>query len=177
RYHCVTYKPAWRRFHQIRSMLAENKTIGGPGSEVEVDESYIGGRKHGVESKGRFDNKTPVVGAVERDGSVIAKPVPNIKKRTLIPFIKENVEQNSTIYTDENRSYVVLPHFGYRHDTVNHSRFVWVKGDCHTNSIEGFWSILKGGIRGVYKHIDRKYVQNYINEYAFRYNRRSVQSP
>jgi transposase len=173
----VTYKTAWRMFHQIRSMLAENGKIGGEGTEVEVDESYVGGRKRGVGSKRRFENKTPVVGAVERDGSVIAKVVPNIKKRTLIPFIKENVEPDTTVYTDENQSYVALRWHGYKHDRVNHSKYVWVKGDCHTNSIEGFWSLMKGGIRGVYKHVDGKYVQNYVNEYAFRYNRRNVQSP
>ncbi|MFN0278151.1 MAG: IS1595 family transposase [Pyrinomonadaceae bacterium] len=166
----VTYKTAWRMFKQIRSMLDEtDKKLGG---EVEVDETYIGGFHKGKTGRGS-ENKTVVVGAAERDGSVIAEVAPNVKAETLIPFIKDTVEPDSMVYTDELRSYNSVKYHGYKHQTVHHAAKAYVIGDAHTNSIEGFWSLLKGGLRGVYKgRSTRKYLQNYVNEYAFRYNRR-----
>jgi transposase len=171
----VTYKTAWRMFHQIRSMLTNDpEQLTG---SVEVDETYVGGKfKAGTRGVYRA-NKSIVVGAVERKGKVKAKIVPNTKTQSLMPFIWQNVEPKSNIYTDEHSSYHRLPKLGYHHEYVKHVSKVWVLGDAHTNTIEGFWSLLKGGIRGVYKHVDEKYLQNYINEYTFRYNRRFVPRP
>ncbi len=171
----VTYKTAWRMFHQIRSMLDESgKKLG---NEVEVDETYIGGYHKGKTGRGS-ENKTIVVGAVERKGSVVAKVANNVKAETLIPFINETIEQNSMVYTDELRSYNSVKYQGYDHQRVRHSAKAYVIGNAHTNSIEGFWSLLKGGLRGVYKgRITRKHLQNYVNEFAFRYNRRNDTEP
>ncbi len=168
----VTYKTAWRMFHQIRSMLddSSNKLAG----RVEVDETVLGGK---AAIRRKYENKTIVAGAVEREGSVIAKVVPNAQADTLIPFIKRNVNKNSMIYTDEWKSYQTLGKLGYGHRTINHSLRAYVINDIHTNTIEGFWSLLKGGIRGVYKHASKQWLQNYINEYAFRYNRRHDETP
>ena len=170
----VTYKTAWRMFKQIRSMLDESdKKLG---NEVEVDETYVGGFHKGKTGRGS-ENKTVVVGAVERKGSVIAKVSPNVKAETLIPFIQETIEPNSMIYTDELRSYNSVKYHGYDHQRVRHAAKAYVIGNAHTNSIEGFWSLLKNGIRGVYKHVDKKHLQSYVNEYAFRYNRRNDTEP
>ena len=166
----VTYKTAWRMFKMIRSMLDEsNKKLG---NEVEVDETYVGGFHKGKTGRGS-ENKTVVVGAVERKGSVIVKVSPNVKAETLIPFIQKTIEPNSTVYTDELPSYNSVKYQGYDHQRVRHSAKAYVIGNAHTNSIEGFWSLLKNGIRGVYKHVDKKHLQDYVNEYAFRYNRRN----
>ena len=170
----VTYKTAWRMFHQIRSMLddSNNKLAGA----VEVDETYIGGKHRGKRGRGS-ENKSIVVGAVERKGSVLAKVVLNVKAETLVPFVQLNVDRSATVYTDEHHSYNSLKYQGYGHQRVRHAAKVYIIGDAHTNSIEGFWSLLKNGIRGVYKHVDKKHLQSYVNEYAFRYNRRHDETP
>lgn len=115
---------------------------------------------------------------VERKGSVIAKVVPNCQTKTIFPLINKTVEKDTMIYTDEFTTYQNLKHQGYGHQKVHHSARAWVIGNAHTNSIEGFWSLLKGGLRGVYKgRAERKYLQNYVNEFAFRYNRRFDEVP
>jgi transposase len=169
----VTYKTAWRMFHQIRSMLSEDVKLSGT---VEADETWVGGKQKGVGS-GNKDKKTIVAGAVEREGRVRAKVVPDNKAKTILPFIKETVEERSTVFTDEWSGYQSLPAHGYKHDSINHRLKIWSFAGVHTNTIEGFWSLMKGGIRGVYKHVDAKYLQNYVNEYSFRYNRRFVPRP
>lgn len=171
----VTYKTAWRMFHQIRSMLDESdKKLGG---RVEVDETFIGGKAKGIGS-GNKGKKVTVVGAVERGGSVVTQIVPNRQAEHLIPFVQKTIEPRSVVFTDELTSYWSLQQRHYDHRTVNHRAKVWVIGDAHTNSIEGFWSLLKGGLRGVYKgRTTRKYLQNYANEFAFRYNRRHDVTP
>jgi transposase len=136
----VTYKTAWRMFHQIRSMLSEDgKTLSGA---VEVDETYIGGKMKGGKRGRGSENKTIVAGAVERQGSVIAKVVKDVKAQTLIPFVNETIEQNTLIYTDEHHSYNSLKYQGFQHKRVHHASKTYVIGDAHTNSIEGFlkWS-------------------------------------
>lgn len=171
----VTYKTAWRMFKQIRSMLAEDdKQLSG---KVEADETYVGGRMKGGKRGRGSENKTIVAGVVERKGSVITKVIPNVQAKTLIPFIHEKVLPESLIFTDELRSYNSLKYHGYEHKRVHHAEKVYVLGDAHTNSIEGFWSLVKGGIRGVYHQVSAKYLQTYFNEYAFRYNRRKDTTP
>jgi transposase len=169
----VTYKTAWRMFHQIRSMLDDSKNpLGG---RVEVDETIVGGR---ATMARKNENKTIVAGAVERGGRVIAKVVPNQTAETLIPFVRLNVQKNSMIYSDELGSYNSLLSHGYGHRTITHSLGAYVVNDCHTNTIEGFWSLFKGGIRGAYKgRVTKRYLQNYINEFTFRYNRRNEIRP
>jgi transposase len=172
----VTYKTAWRMFHQIRSMLAEDRQLTGT---VEIDEAYVGGKKKGGKTGfGAKEHKSVIAGAVERGGAVVAKVVPDVKKKTLVPFVKENVSKEATIYTDELMSYAMLYAHCEKHEQIKHSQHEWVRGDVHTNSIEGFWSLLKGGIRGVYRgRVTRNYMQAYVNEYAFRYNRRNEVTP
>ena len=171
----VTYKTAWRMFKQIRSMLAEDDAT--LSNAVEVDETYYGAPRSGKRGRGA-ENKTIVAGAAERQGSIKTEVVPNVRRDTLENFIHENVEPNSTIYTDELKSYNHLKYQGFHHEQVNHSAKLYVIGDAHTNSIEGFWSLTKGGLRGVYRgRVTPKYLQQYFNEYSFRYNRRNSVTP
>jgi transposase-like protein len=178
----VTYKTAWRMFKQIRSMLDEDtKPLS---NKVELDETYIGGKAHNMHKSKRdrltgrgTADKTPVFGAVERQGRVMAVTVPNTAGVTLLPHIRKYVIPSSIIYTDEAGGYEHLNQNGYRHQRVRHSAHIYVSGDIHTNTIEGFWSLLKRGISGVYHAVSTEYLQSYLNEYTFRYNHREDIAP
>jgi transposase-like protein len=176
----VTYKTAWRMFKQIRSLLSE-PDMQLEGSTVEIDETYVGGKRrnqHGTRGiRGRSgieDSKTPVFGMVERGGRVIACVTPDVKASTIFPIIRERVLTNSTVYSDEYSVYdrLATPENGYNHRRIKHAEKVYVMGDVHTQTIEGFWSLIKRGISGVYHSVSRKYLQTYLDEYSFRYNRR-----
>ncbi len=173
----VTYKTAWRMAHLIRHelMQQEDAMFGGT---LEADETYVGGKRR--ESKGgrrgrpgSGSHKVPVFGVVERKGRVMAVTVPNVRKATLMPHVQRRVLPASIIYTDELRSYDGLRKAGYHHDRINHSEQVYVSGDVHVNTMEGFWSLLKRGISGVYHSVSAKHLQGYLNEYAWRYDHRA----
>jgi transposase len=168
----VTYKCAWRMAHQIRQLLNEETPM--LKGTVEADETYIGGVH---KFKERFSSKTPVIGLLERGGDVIAKVVSEVNSQTLIPNIKENVEGGSTMMTDELRAYKVMPKRYYVHQVVKHSAKEYVRGMCHTNSLEGFWSQLKRSINGTFHSVSRKHLQKYVNEFSYRYNRRKTGTP
>jgi transposase-like protein len=174
----VTYKTAWRIFRQIRSLLSETD-MQLEGSTVEIDETYVGGKRknrHGSRGmRGRDnDEKTPVLGMVERGGRVVARVTPNVKSETVYPIIQEHVLPESTVFTDEYSVYdrLATPANGYQHRRIKHAEKVYVMGDVHTQTIEGFWSLVKRGISGVYHNVGRQYLQTYLDEYSFRYNRR-----
>jgi transposase len=177
----VTYKTAWRMFKQIRTLMAEDAPLGGPGSGVEMDETYYGGRrKGGVGRPMRGDaGMVPIVGIVERQGRVRALVAENAKGSTLLSIVKEHVLPASTIFTDEWKGYDGIEHMKreYTHRRIKHSEKVYVVGDVHTNTVEGFWSLIKRGIGGVYHSVSKKYLQTYLNEYSFRYNRRMLNQP
>ena len=105
-------------------------------------------------------------------GRVVAVTVPNVAQATLMPHIVRRVLPNATVYTDEYTSYRDLKKVGYDHRRINHSNRVYVSGDVHTNTIEGFWSLTKRGINGVYHAVSSKHLQGYLNEYAWRYSHR-----
>ncbi len=173
----VTYKTAWRMFKQVRTLLSEDTDD--MGGTVEADETYIGGKRSGT-PRGRpgvGSHKVPVFGMVERGGRVMAVTVPNVRKVTLMPHVEERVLPSSTIYTDELRSYIGLTKAGYRHARVNHSERIYVSGDVHTNTIEGFWSLLKRSIGGTNHAVFSKYLQSYLDEYTYRYNHRKDETP
>lgn len=167
----VTYKTAHRMARQIRSLMSEDGTIGGFGTPVEIDETYIGG-KH-KRSLGR-SKKNAVFGAVERDGEVRAKHVKSTGARVLLPEVASTIEIGTEIHSDEWRAYKTLPMRGYTHTTVNHSKLEYVRGDAYTNTIEGFWSQLKRSIDGTHHAVSPKYLQLYVDEFAFRYNLRGA---
>lgn len=181
----VTYKTAWRMFKQIRSILSDD-SLQLEGSTVEIDETYMGGtRKYGKGRPMRGDKKkVAVVGLVQRQGRVVAKVVHGVDRRTIYPLIRKHVKPEATIYTDEFPTYSTIPQIklrgskggtlaGYKHFTIKHKGGNYVKdGHIHTNSVEGLWSLIKRGIGGVYHNVSPAYLQTYLNEFCFRYNRR-----
>jgi transposase-like protein/predicted RNA-binding Zn-ribbon protein involved in translation (DUF1610 family) len=170
----VTYKCAWRIANRIRELFEEDKKM--LGNVVEVDETYIGGKHQGKRGRGS-ENKTPVVGIAERKGAITATVTLDAKQSTVMPIIKEHVNIGSEIMTDEFLTYQVLSEYGYRHQTVNHSKGQYVNGLAHTNTIECFWSQLKRSIDGTYHCVSPKYLQEYVDEFSYRYNQRNALSP
>ena len=158
-------------FKQIRSLLSE-PDMQLEGLSIEMDETGVGGttKRKGQPKKA----KTTVFGMVERGGRVKAVVADDRKKNTLMPIIRKYVLPESTVFTDDFSSYVDLAHHrnDYRHRRINHSTGVYVMGDVHTQTIEGFWSLIKRGIGGVYHSVSQEYLQSYLDEYSFRYNRR-----
>lgn len=171
----VTYKTAWRMFHQIRTLLLEDGAhLSG---SVEVDETYVGGKHPGKRGRGAA-GKTPVFGMAQRGGRVVATVVPDVQSDTLKPIIQSHVEPSSVVYSDELASYDGLAKVGYVHHRVNHSAKQYVVGkDIHTNTIEGFWSQLKRSIDGTYHHVSGKWLPSYVAEYGFRYSHRDDERP
>ena len=169
----VTYKTAWRMAKQIRLLMAEDSgTLSGT---VEADETYIGGRATGEGRQGpRSGGKQIVFGMTERKGKASAKVVPDTKLKTLMNLVETTVERGSELMTDDSHSLWVADKAGYRHNVIVHSKKEYVQGNVHTNTIEGFWSQLKRSIDGTYHAVSPKYLQHYVNEFAFRYNYRAV---
>jgi transposase len=173
----VTYKCAWRIFNRVRSMLDEGD---GPklSGKVETDEAFYGGKEHNKHKNKRIPHasgavgKTAVWGAVEQGGRVYARVVPDVRSGSILPHLRERIMPQSMIFSDESNVYDSVQRMGYGHRRVHHAANVYVSGDAHTNTIEGFWSLTKNGIRGVYHNVSAKYLQMYLNEYAFRFNRR-----
>jgi transposase-like protein len=176
----VTYKTAWRMFRQIRSMLADPRPappLGGA-KPVEADEAYIGGVQPRKRGKPNPDdtNKVSVLGIAERNGRIRAFVTP-VTADALLTHIARNVNRKSTIYTDDSNYYDWLKHLGFDHHSIAHYKKVYVDGDIHTNTIEGFWSLVKRGTSGVYHRVGRDYLQDYLNEFAFRYSHRFDYQP
>jgi len=174
----VTYKTAWRMFKQIRSLLSE-PDMQLEGSKIEMDEMYYGGKRKGQFGRPmRGDRKkSPVIGIVERStekrvGRVKAMITPDVTAERVLGIVHEHILPKSTVFTDEYRIYDRLGGRVKDHQRVNHTAKVYVMGDVHTNTIEGFWSLVKRGIGGVYHSVSQKYLQTYLDEYSFRYNRR-----
>ena len=171
----VTYKTAWRMGHELRKYMA--KIDGDPPltGHVEVDETYVGGKRRNREKgfTGRgAKGKTIVFGILERDGELFTKVVPNASQKSLITPILEQVPVGTRISSDEWPPYKILSRLGYDHRTVEHGRKVWARGDIHVNTLEGFWSMLKRSIRGTHIHVSRKHLPKYLGEFEFRWNSR-----
>jgi len=124
-----------------------------------------------------LDDKTAVFGLVQRGGEVRAIVVPDILADRLTGLVRENVEVGSVIFTDEFNGYRNLESSGYVHGTVKHNHKQYVNGPVHTNTIEGFWSLLKRGIYGIYHNVSPKHLQRYCDEFGYRYNTRAITSP
>ena len=171
----VTYKCAWRMMKQIRKMMEEKISLSGP---VEIDEAEFGGSDQNKPKHLRGRRKAMAMGIVERGGQVVARVLADNKRSSLLPVVREVLPPDTIIYTDQNCSYDCLNVMdeNYMHQAVNHSKG-YVDGLAHTNTIDGFWSLVKRGITGVYYQVGAEYLQSYLNEYAFRYNRRKVMRP
>lgn len=173
----ISQKSAWFLNHRVREMLADNDPQLLTGV-VEIDETWVGGKisnKHVSKRKaiGRNENKTVVFGALQREGKVTTQIVKDTTAESLINAVKENVETGSIMVSDENQSYNGLGK-DYKHVSVNHSQQEYVRGAAHTNTLEGFWSLLKRQIVGIHHSVSPKHLQRYCNEAAYRYNAKAV---
>jgi transposase-like protein len=167
----VTYKCAWRIGHEIRKHMANIDGEDSLSGIVEVDETYIGGKAKGKRGRGA-GGKTVVFGMLERNGKVMTKVVPDAKTKTLQPHIMQNVTQGSEIHSDEWFAYRGLNTKGYEHSTVEHGKGEYSKNGVHVNSLEGYWSLLKKGIKSTHVHVSKEYLENYAKEFEYRYNMR-----
>jgi hypothetical protein len=169
----VTYKTAWRMCHELRKLMAQADDHRPMSGHVEVDETLVGGRKRHNRRKMGLTNKTIVMGMVERDGILRAGPIDDPAASTLERIVFTNVQRGSTISTDEWSGYNRLGVDGpYDHHRVNHSKEEWARGDTHTNSLEGHWSLLKRAIRGTHVQVSSKHMWKYVCEFSYRRNNR-----
>ena len=178
----ITQKSAWFMLQRIRKCfgIENNNELD---NEVEADETYVGGKnknrhnnKKAIASQGRSaKDKTPVVGTVERNRKLNANVVDNVGSATLTREIIANVKESASLYTDEWLGYKGVARI-YDHSIVKHNQGQYVNGRVHTNTIEGFWSLLKRGIFGIYHFTSKKHLQIYVDEFVFRYNTRNITS-
>jgi transposase-like protein len=184
----VTYKTAWRMLNKIRNQLMDETDAEPLSGEVEADETAVGGkpRQGDIErmrregetdlsaagGRWRQAKKATVFAMVERKGRVRASVVPGRGAAALHQEIQEHVLPASILYTDEWPAYNGLDRTFQRHHRIRHSEKVYVSGDVHTQTIEGFFSLVKRGIDGTYHAVSTKWLQGYLNEYVWRYNRR-----
>ena len=172
----ITYKSAWFLSHRIREAMKENSlpVMGGEGKIVEVDETYIGNK--GKQKKGArgWGHKEKILSLVERGGKVRSYHVPFTNVKTLMPIIEKQVKQETTLMTDEARQYIKIGKSFKDHQVVVHSHKEYVRGNFHTNTIEGFFSIFKRGMKGVYQHCKSNHLHRYLSEFDFRYNNKDV---
>ena len=166
----VSYKTAWYLCHRIRSaMKPDGELLSGV---VEVDETWVGGRRSGM-GRAYKGNKTMVLGALERGGPVRFKVDKRNDRKTLHGFIKTVVDDDAeAIHTDEWPAYRGIADANTRHETVNHHADEWVRGDVHTNGVEGVWSLFKRSVVGSYHQLSAKHLPSYLDEMAFRFNNR-----
>jgi len=168
----VSYPTAFRMAHLIRRHMAAVDDDPPLSGHVEADETFIGGRRTGGGRKHTMANKTVVFGMLQRKGDVMTRVLPGRYQAELERHIREHVVRGSKISTDEHGGYYYLDRMGYDHKSVNHSLKQYVDGETHTNSIEGFWSMLKRSIRGTHVHVSAKHLAKYLGEFEFRYNLR-----
>jgi transposase len=169
----VTYKTAWRMFHQIRKMMADDG--GETGNDTEIDEVYMHPNPQ-RRSTAQAHSSQVIVGIVERKGRAKVRHIKSSGYRSVFPEVFQHVVPGSTVYTDEHQVYMFLDKLGYKHHTIKHSDLEFVKGHIHIQNVENLFSTMKRGIKGVYRHVDAKYLQAYADEYAFRYSHRNSPS-
>jgi transposase-like protein len=181
------YNTAWFIWHRIREAMRRGgldlPPMGGEGEIVEADETYYGRAKTKKltrprttpYTKGGWKDKgaaRPIVALVERGGRVRTFHVANADKVTVSKIVADNISRESRLHTDESRLYNEIGETFAAHETVHHSSGEYVRGDVHTNSAEGYFSIFKRGMRGVYQHCSEKHLHRYLAEFDFRYNHR-----
>lgn len=168
----ITYKSAWFLCHRIREAMASNSLppMGGEGKTVEADETYITvSNKTRRLPDGKRKPAKAVLSLVERNGAIRSMYLDN---RTVGPYIHQHIHPASRLVTDGAQHYKHPP--VAKHESVDHSKFEWSRGDVHTNTLEGFFSVFKRGLVGTYQHVDAKHLHRYLAEFDFRYNNRKA---
>jgi transposase-like protein len=174
----VSYKTAWYLCHRIRSAMNDDNGVL-LGGIVEADETYVGGKASGFKdrkdaARGRRDNKTVVLGAVERGGKVRLRVAPDASSKSIKGFLADVVSDDAeAIYTDSNRAYRGIAGENMEHEWVNHSADEWVRGQIHTNTVESVWSLFDRSVIGAYHKLSVKHLPAYLDEAAFRWNNRT----
>jgi transposase-like protein len=180
-----SYQSAWFLAHRIRLAMKADPLAGKLKGVVEVDETYVGGKprkgkrdENGnliVNKKGRGTKKIPVVALVERDGRIRTRVVEHVNADNLKAAIRENVNSKAAIQTDDLNLYKGIgQEFEGGHQTVNHSKGEYVRGEVNTNTVESFFALLKRGVHGTFHHISKKHLHRYCDEFAFRWGERKV---
>ena len=175
----ITYKSAWFLLHRIREAMRSGDftPFGGNGGVVEVDETFIG-RLKGVEKRAAFHHKMKVLALVDRDtGQARTMVIENVKAETLMPIVLANVAREARIMTDEHSGYRDAKRYFAEHGTTAHGRGEYVNLEdrsIHSNTVEGYFSIFKRGMKGIYQHCSEQHLHRYLAEFEFRYNNRAA---
>jgi len=175
----ITYKAAWFLGHRVREAMRSGDLapFGGEGGIVEVDETFIG-RIKGAPKKRAFHHKMKVLALIDRDtGKARTMVVDNVTAATLMPIVRANVAKEATIMTDEHGAYTKIADHFAGHGTTTHSAGQYVDYNdptIHSNTVEGYFSIFKRGMKGVYQHCGEQHLHRYLAEYEFRYNNRTA---
>ncbi len=169
----ITYKSAWFLAHRIREAMRDGtlSPMGGAGGIVEVDETYIGKQAGHAKAKGAA-HKNIVLTLVERGGRARSHHISSFGLAEVVPIVRTNVRRESRLMSDEARQYVGIGQEFAEHGAVNHGEYEWGRGDIHTNTVEGYYSIFKRGMKGVYQHCSEKHLHRYLAEFDFRYSNR-----
>src|SRR4051794_4271338 len=170
----VTYKTAWFMAHRIREAMrpTDSGQLGGEGKTVEADETYVGGKAKNRAYAKTLPSHEAVVSLVERGGKVRSRHVADVTATTLKPIVVKTIAKDTHFRTDQSPVYTGIGTGFTSHETVNHSIKEYVRGDAHTNTIEGYFSIFKRGIYGTYHHVSAEHLKRYLCEFDFRYNER-----
>ena len=171
----VTVKTAWFMSHRIREAMRSDNTVdfGSGGGTVEVDETFIGHKHKKAEGARGYAHKNAMLTLVDRNsGKSKSFVVDNVKAATLLPILRENIAKEAIIYTDEAKQYGKLGSEFADHDFTTHSKGEYGRGVVHTNTVEGYFSIFKRGMKGVYQHCNKRHLHRYAAEFEFRYNNR-----
>jgi transposase-like protein len=174
-----SYKSAWHLAHRIRLAMSQDPLASKLKGTVEVDETYVGGKPRKgsgeINKRGRGTKKAPVLLLVERDGKSVSYPVTDVSGKTLKSAIKETVDMQSTIITDEWKSYRGIgKSFKGGHKFVNHGQGEYSNGEANTNTSESYFALLKRGIMGTFHHVSKLHLFRYCDEFSFRWNNRKV---